>query len=472
MSSEHLTAPPSEREAETSIDDPATSINDLITPPFTIPSIVSTICDFLEPPQRFALATLHQLKTVQAGALTAVLSSAAAAATQTTSMSAGTSASSELAANWFANTDRLALVRDRGGNAGRRFLTASLRRAVFLASCRGDVEALRWWVGGGGEKAADVEDGTNKDFGSPGSRLYIDLEALYHACMNGHVEVLRWWRGSFPDAAVLVESRAVDAASMFGRVDVLEWWKTIAVGGADPNAADAGAHGPGESSSSRPSPRSAPPPLAYSASTMDSPLTPVSALQWWRDSELPLRYTASAMDHASGFGQLEKLEWWRGSGLDLRYSILSMDGASSNGHVAVLQWWLDSGLELKFTYRSIDWASKRGNVAVLEWWKQSGLEFAYTHSAVDGAAESGRTNVLDWWIGSGFDLKYTAHAVDNASRCGRLDVLEWWRENGLDWKYTDNALSWARQNGHNDVVAWWDEFSNPQPKPKEGLSLS
>ncbi|KAI9343918.1 hypothetical protein DFJ73DRAFT_778278 [Zopfochytrium polystomum] len=73
-------------------------------------------------------------------------------------MSAGTSASSELAANSFANTDRLALVRDRGGNAGRRFLTASLRRAVFLASCRGDVEVLRWWVGGGGEEEADVED--------------------------------------------------------------------------------------------------------------------------------------------------------------------------------------------------------------------------------------------------------------------------------------------------------------------------
>jgi len=61
--------------------------------------------------------------------------------------------------------------------------------------------------------------------------------------------------------------------------------------------------------------------------------------------------------NASEFGHVAVLEWWKQSDLELKWSELAMDYASMNGHVAVLEWWKQSNLELKWN-RRLTWHAR------------------------------------------------------------------------------------------------------------------
>ncbi|KAI8807947.1 hypothetical protein BJ742DRAFT_678466, partial [Cladochytrium replicatum] len=97
----------------------------------------------------------------------------------------------------------------------------------------------------------------------------------------------------------------------------------------------------------------------------------VDVLEWWKQSELQLEWTESAMDKASMRARIDVLNWWRDSGLELRWSTRAMDHSKN---VDVLEWWKSNGLDLMYDVYSIDLASQGGDNAKLEWWKNSGLE--------------------------------------------------------------------------------------------------
>lgn len=135
----------------------------------------------------------------------------------------------------------------------------------------------------------------------------------------------------------------------------------------------------------------------------------VNVLQWWKESGLPMYYTAKSMDYATFQRQYTVLDWWKNSGLPLKYSKEGLVIASAHGNTKMLDWWKDSGLKLIYDEEPMDIASKNGHTNALQWWLDSGLELKYSMKAMDDASDNYRTNVLDWWKKSGLPLKYTIY---------------------------------------------------------------
>jgi len=50
-----------------------------------------------------------------------------------------------------------------------------------------------------------------------------------------------------------------------------------------------------------------------------------------------------------------------------------MNGASVNGHIKILQWWKDSGLPLLYSACAQTKAQANGHIDIYLWWKDSGL---------------------------------------------------------------------------------------------------
>ncbi|KAI9348997.1 hypothetical protein DFJ73DRAFT_777183 [Zopfochytrium polystomum] len=237
----------------------------------------------------------------------------------------------------------------------------------------------------------------------------------------------------------------------------------------------------------------------------------VAVLQWWKDSGVPLLYSASAiniasqkgqlvyssaaMDFASYSGRVGVLQWWRDSGLELKYSAMAMDFAASRGHLAVLRWWVDSGLELKpsqITMAStaatsskptqsfgppialpplvfaeimsyVDDAKVRFRLATLLRNRESQAESYCTLHEFPFDAASRNHNVpmldllLDHERAHDREPQYLDKSMDDASKMGWVDVLQWWKDSGLDLKYTMAAMNFASLNGHLDVLQWWKD---------------
>jgi hypothetical protein len=104
----------------------------------------------------------------------------------------------------------------------------------------------------------------------------------------------------------------------------------------------------------------------------------IKFLEWWKNSDIPLEYSESALNLASKNGHVKVLEWWKNSGLELKYCEYSLYFASGNGHLNVLKWWKKSGLKLKYDeHRLLEWAHEwtrhTGGLKVINWWKHSGL---------------------------------------------------------------------------------------------------
>ncbi|CCG81410.1 Putative uncharacterized protein [Taphrina deformans PYCC 5710] len=162
---------------------------------------------------------------------------------------------------------------------------------------------------------------------------------------------------------------------------------------------------------------------------------------------------------ASRYNSPKVLQWWKqtNSPENLFYSESCLDAASSSRHTEALDWWRDSGLPLKIG-RVLDFASDEGDVAVLEWWRTSGLKFKYSKLAMRHASQNGHISVLDWWLNSGLQLFYDAGCLDYATRFNRVAVLEWWFWCGLMIEYRimdiEEALGEAVVGG-NECRNWW-----------------
>jgi len=129
--------------------------------------------------------------------------------------------------------------------------------------------------------------------------------------------------------------------------------------------------------------------------------------------------------------------------------------ASSNGHIDILNWWKSSNLKLKYGTCAINIASHNGHINVLNWWKSSGLGLKYSDDAMDDASINGHINVLEWWKSSRLPLKYTTDSMDFASRCGHLNVLDWWKSSGLELKFTTDAMEVPLCHDFSNVLDWW-----------------
>ncbi|KNC99668.1 uncharacterized protein SPPG_05050 [Spizellomyces punctatus DAOM BR117] len=124
-------------------------------------------------------------------------------------------------------------------------------------------------------------------------------------------------------------------------------------------------------------------------------------LQWWKDSGLECRWSATSMDIATRRNRVDMLQWWKDSGLECRYSWRGMAEATNNcpmPSVDALHWWKDSGFELKYEdeyhkiYEGLQDVAHRGYddfdrlrrfLPVWRFWKQSGLPWEHSHRSWD-----------------------------------------------------------------------------------------
>ncbi|PVF95292.1 hypothetical protein CPB86DRAFT_875775 [Serendipita vermifera] len=168
--------------------------------------------------------------------------------------------------------------------------------------------------------------------------------------------------------------------------------------------------------------------------------------------------------NASLVGRIPVLNWWKTNlyqpGNNTSYDSRAMDAACMNGHVHVLQWWVDSQLPLKYTEGALEHASARGHIAVLDWWKQSNLPLKIGR-VMELASGAGQVDVLEWWHRSGLDFKYDKVPLFQASCSGRVEALEWWAQSGLQMMYDSDALIGATRHNKPEALEWWDRSGLP-----------
>ncbi|KAL9611383.1 MAG: hypothetical protein Q9167_003958 [Letrouitia subvulpina] len=248
------------------------------------------------------------------------------------------------------------------------------------------------------------------------------------------------------------------ASGIFGQVTVLDWWYTS------------------------PSFRT----KEYNADALDlaSKAGFVHVLEWWRASDLPLRYTDSALEQASLNGRMEVLEWWRkastgqahndhfddrdahsqngdmvvhnsndnkgdlprqlsdsmhaNNSTPLRLKVgKSLIFAAQNGHVGALKWWMASGIPAAHEEAVARTASASGHVAVLELWKDiKGESMQYDNQVLVGPTKNGHADVLEWWKQSRYRVEYKTcdieEALEDSVGGKETRIRKWWEENGLN----------------------------------------
>ncbi|KAI4158164.1 MAG: hypothetical protein LQ342_007708 [Letrouitia transgressa] len=248
------------------------------------------------------------------------------------------------------------------------------------------------------------------------------------------------------------------ASGIFGQVAVLDWWYTS------------------------PSFRT----KEYNADALDlaSKAGFIHVLEWWRGSDLPLRYTDSALEQASLNGRIDVLEWWRkastghahsdqlddrdthsqngdmivhssndnkgdhprqlsdsvhaNTSTPLRLKVgKSLIFAAQNGHVGALKWWMASGIPAAHEEAVARTASASGHVAVLELWKDiKGESMQYDNQVLVGPTKNGHADVLEWWKQSRYRVEYKTcdieEALEDSVGGKETRIREWWGRNGLN----------------------------------------
>ena len=223
----------------------------------------------------------------------------------------------------------------------------------------------------------------------------------------------------------------------------------------------------------------------------------VKVLQWWIDNNIPIKYSETALHHATFNNHVDVLEWWFKSNLPLKYDInlfnLHRWSSDDLGHrYIVVDWWLKSGLRMNYGGFIIAHACREGDINRLNYYKNNAsiktyndplldsIELKYTlkgiminnTSALDWASEMGYVNILEWWKNLKIQLQYSEYALDHASVNRHFDVLEWWLKSKLPLKYSEYALDQASENGHVDVIDWWLKSNLPLKNSKDAINMA
>lgn len=192
-------------------------------------------------------------------------------------------------------------------------------------------------------------------------------------------------------------------------------------------------------------------------------------LTWWRDAPaLPTKeYIADAVDGASRAGFTDVLEWWRTSDMEMRYTERALESASAEGRVSVLEWWKNASasappsnpLPLKVG-KSVLLAAQSGRTASLAWWDASGIPYSHAESVARIASTHGHVHVLEFWHQlKGPKMIFDSQVLVGPTKNGHDNVLEWWRRSGLrvEFKTCDieEALEDAVSGAEGRVRRWW-----------------
>ncbi|KAK2074474.1 hypothetical protein P8C59_008680 [Phyllachora maydis] len=168
------------------------------------------------------------------------------------------------------------------------------------------------------------------------------------------------------------------------------------------------------------------------------------------------------------YGRTDILDWWARSPsfLEKYYDNEALNGASAKGFIHVLQWWRRSNLPLKFNERAMEQASSKGHLHVLEWWKEAAHQdpkvVLKPGRSLLGAVQYGHTAVIRWWEDSGITVGFHEQVCKMASRWGQVKVLELWRALRGDDKLQFDAqiLSEPTIHAHIDVLDWWCRYAH------------
>ena len=164
------------------------------------------------------------------------------------------------------------------------------------------------------------------------------------------------------------------------------------------------------------------------------------------------KYIGGTIDRAGKRGQIHILDWFKNSDLQIKYTNYSINWASGSGHINILNWFKNSGLNFKYSKDAIRSASESGHIHVLDWFKNSNYKFKYGACAVDWASNNGHIHILEWFKNSEMEFKYSLNAINNASSEGHICVLEWFKNSTYEFRYDNNAIDNAARNGHTNIL--------------------
>jgi len=210
-------------------------------------------------------------------------------------------------------------------------------------------------------------------------------------------------------------------------------------------------------------------------------------LEYWRTSPtfLTKEYSADAMDHASRTNSVSALDWWYDSGLPLKYTEAALEQASSQGHIPVLAWWKEHSryraaplvpssaseekdlakaqrepLKLKVG-KSITYATQSGCLPAIRFWVDSGIPFSHEDTVAKIASTHGHTHILDYWRHlRGEKMLFDNQVLVGPTKMGHAHVLEWWKRSGLRVEYKTCDMEEALEDGvegdkGDSVRRWW-----------------
>lgn len=176
------------------------------------------------------------------------------------------------------------------------------------------------------------------------------------------------------------------------------------------------------------------------------------------------------------YGRTDILDWWvrSPSFLEKQYDSEALNGASGRGFVQVLEWWRRSNLPLKYTEAAFESASSKGHLHVLEWWREAFIQdptiAPKPGRALLAAAQSGQTEVMRWWEQSGIPVDHHDGVCKMAGRHGQVKVLDLWRELRGDDKiqYDNQILVEPTCHAHIPVLEWWRRYAHGELPGMDG----
>lgn len=206
-------------------------------------------------------------------------------------------------------------------------------------------------------------------------------------------------------------------------------------------------------------------------------------LEYWKTSPtfLTKEYSTDAIDDASRTNSVQALDWWYESNLPLKYTEAALEQASSQGHIQVLKWWKEhsryrtapsappspsedkahrESLKLKVG-KSIIYATQSGCLPAIHFWVDSGIPFSHEDSVAKIASTHGHTHILDYWRNlRGEKMLFDNQVLVGPTKMGHADVLEWWKRSGLKVEYKTCDIEEALEDGvegdkGDSVRRWW-----------------